>query len=72
MSTALVPVSFMPSWMQTFSNVNPISCAVIGVRDLSIPGYFSLRAEISALGVIALIAILTMGATLCLFRKVVA
>jgi ABC-2 type transport system permease protein len=79
MSTALVPVAFMPSWMQTVSNYNPISIAVNAVRALSIPGsdlnVLSLppisSAEIQAIGVIALIAVLTMGATLYLFRKVI-
>ncbi|MHB1907632.1 MAG: ABC transporter permease [Nitrososphaerales archaeon] len=71
MSTALVPASFMPGWMQNVSNVNPISYAVNAVRDLALPNAFSWNAELEALGVIALIAILTMGATLYLFRKVV-
>ena len=71
MSTALVPASFMPSWMQNVSSANPITFAVDAVRDLSLPNYFSWGAEISALAVIALIAVLTMGATLYLFRKVV-
>ncbi|MDA4122952.1 MAG: ABC transporter permease [Thaumarchaeota archaeon] len=71
MSTALVPVSFMPTWMQDVSSVNPITYAVNAVRDLSLPGYFSLSAELTALGVIAGIAVVTMGATLYLFRKVV-
>ena len=71
MSTALVPVTAMPSWMQDVSKVNPISFAVTAVRDISIPNSFSLGAEISALAVIALIAVVTMSATLYLFRKVV-
>jgi ABC-2 type transport system permease protein len=71
MSTALVPVSAMPSWMQSVSNVNPISFAVNAVRDLSLPGYFSWSTEFSALIVIAAIAVVTLGATLYLFRKVV-
>jgi ABC-2 type transport system permease protein len=70
-STALVPVTAMPSWMQSVSNVNPISFAVNAVRDLSLPGYFSFGAEVSAIVVIAVIAVLTMGATLYLFRKVI-
>jgi ABC-2 type transport system permease protein len=71
MSTALVPQTAMPSWMQSVSSVNPISFAVNAVRDMSIPHYFSAGAIIDAVGVIALIAILTLGATLYLFRKVV-
>ena len=71
MSTALVPVGFMPTWMQYVSKVNPISYAVDAVRDLSLPNYFSWSAEISALAYIAAIALMTLGITLYLFRKVV-
>jgi ABC-type multidrug transport system permease subunit len=61
----------MPTWMQYVSRVNPISYAVNGVRDLSIPGFFSWSAEVAALAFIAGIAIVTIGITLYLFRKVV-
>jgi ABC-2 type transport system permease protein len=79
MSTALVPVNFMPAWMQNVSNYNPISFAVNAVRALTIPGsdFTALNLQplgstvLQAIGVIALIAILTMGATLYLFRKVI-
>ena len=70
MSTALVPTSLMPGWMQTVSNFNPITYAVNAVRALMITGYqWGTVAE--AFGVIALIAVVTLGATLYLFRKVV-
>jgi len=71
MSSALVPVSAMPNWIQDVSKVNPISFAVTAVRDMSLPNAFSLSAEVSALAVITLIAFLTMTATVYLFRKVV-
>ena len=71
MSTALVPGGAMPNWMQAVSNANPISFATTAVRDLSLPDAFSLSAEVTSLAVIALIAVLTMSATLYLFRKVV-
>jgi ABC-2 type transport system permease protein len=71
MSSALVPVSAMPSWIQDVSKVNPISFAVTAVRDMALPNAFSLSAEVSALTVIAIIAVLTMSATIYLFRKVV-
>ena len=61
----------MPVWMQDVSNYNPISFAVNAVRDLSLPGYFSWSAEVYALAYISLIAVITLGATLYLFRKVV-
>ena len=74
MSTALVPVSFMPKWMQYVSDVNPISYAVNAVRALSLGVSYDpnlTRTVVEAIGVIALIAVITMSATLYLFRKVV-
>jgi ABC-2 type transport system permease protein len=70
MSTALTPLSFMPTWMQNVSRVNPISYAVDSVRVLTLTGY-TWNTIISAYVVIAVIAILTLGATLYQFRKVV-
>lgn len=67
----MVPNTAMPSWMQSVSSVNPISLAVTAVRDLALPGAFSLSPEVTALAAITLIAVVTMGATLYLFRKVV-
>jgi ABC-2 type transport system permease protein len=72
MSTALVPLSFMPKWMQYVSMVNPISYAVNAVRALALGGtFFTPGVVLEAIGVIALIGIITMSATLYLFRKVV-
>jgi ABC-2 type transport system permease protein len=79
MSTALVPTQAMPGWMQTVSNVNPISFAVNAVRALSLPSAFiqpltgaSISTDIlSATVFIFAIAVVTLGATLYLFRKVV-
>jgi ABC-2 type transport system permease protein len=78
MSTALVPVSAMPDWMGNISNINPISFAVNAVRGLSLPssalsklGLVFPNDILSALAYIAGIAVITLGATLYLFRKVV-
>ena len=71
MSTSLVPQSAMPAWMQSVSSVNPISFAVNAVRDLSLPNTFSAGEVFAAVGVIAAISVVTLGATLYLFRKVV-
>ena len=71
MSTSLVPVTAMPDWMQSVSNINPISFSVNAVRDLSLPSFYDAGAVFTALGVIAVIAVFTLGATLYLFRKVV-
>jgi hypothetical protein len=51
--------------------VNPISIAVNAVRVLSLPNQFAAGTVIEAVVVIAAIAVVTLGATLYLFRKVV-
>jgi ABC-2 type transport system permease protein len=70
MSTALAPQLFMPDWMQTISKFNPISYTVDAVRALLING-FDWGTILPAFAVLAGIAIVTLGATLYLFRKVV-
>ena len=70
MSTALTPLSFMPQWMQNVSNANPISYTVNAVRVLMLTGY-DWTTILQAYGVIIGIALVTLGATLYLFRKVV-
>jgi len=70
MSTSLTPYSFMPDWIKTVSTFNPISYTVDAVRVLMIDG-FTWSTVLSAYAVIGLIAAVTLGATLYLFRKVV-
>lgn len=80
MSTALVGQRAMPDWMQTVSTYNPISFAVNAIRnlvmgckpDLSVCNIgYDWTTILQAYGVIALIGLVTLGATLYLFRKVV-
>jgi ABC-2 type transport system permease protein len=70
LSTALFPISFMPTWVQDVSNFNPISYAVNAIRVLMTTG-FDWNTVLPAWGVIGLVAIITLGATLYQFRKVV-
>lgn len=70
MSTALTPLSFMPTWIQNVSKINPISYTVDAVRVLMLNGY-DWNIIISAYAVIGLIAIVTMGSTLYLFKKII-
>lgn len=70
MSTALTPLSFMPTWIQDVSNVNPISYAVDSVRVLMING-FTWGTILSSYAVIAFIAVVTLAATLYQFRKII-
>ncbi len=72
MSTALVSASVMPDWMKTVSNYNPISFAVNAMRTVIINGFpIDWNTILQAYGVIALIGILTLGATVYLFRQIV-
>jgi ABC-2 type transport system permease protein len=70
LSTALMPASFLPSWISTVSKFNPISYTVDAIRVLMINGY-EWSTILQAYGVIALVAVVTMSATLYQFRKVV-
>src|SRR5437763_706956 len=80
--TAVVDTSAMPDWMKSVSNYRPISVAVNAMRNMITgcpPGQLSSNCTtgfdwstiLQAYGVIALIGVLTLGATLYLFRKVV-
>lgn len=80
MSTALVGVDVMPDWMKTVSAYNPISFAVNAIRNLIMGCNVKLTqcgigydwtTIFQAYGVIFVIGVLTLGATLYLFRKVV-
>ena len=70
MSTALVPASFMPDWMQNVSKVNPISYGVDAIRVLMLSG-FEWHTILPAFVVIGSLIMVTMGAVLYQFQKVV-
>lgn len=70
LSTAFVPLQFLPNWIQTVSNFNPISYTVNAVRTLMSSG-FDWNTIIPVYAVLALFTAVTMGATLYQFRKVV-
>jgi ABC-2 type transport system permease protein len=70
LSPALFPISFLPTWVQYVALFNPISYAVGACRTLMITG-FDWMVILPAWGVIGLVALITMSATLVQFRKVV-
>ena len=70
MSSAMFPVSFFPSWAQTFANYNPVSYASNVTRDL-VSGGLTLSAFTSAYVLIGVIAVITIAVTLYQFRKVI-
>lgn len=69
-STALLPKSFMPGWMQTVTLYNPMSYMANAARTLMVSG-FDGTVLLQAFGVIALILVLTWSSTLWLFQRVV-
>jgi len=69
-SSAMFPISFFPSWAQTFSSYNPISFASDVTRYLVVGG-LTINSLASAYVLIGVIAVLTFAATLIQFRKVV-
>jgi len=70
LSSAMFPASFFPSWVQTFSNYNPVSYASDVTREL-VQGGLTLSTLASAYALIGIIAIVTFAATLYQFRKVI-
>ena len=70
LSSALFPISFLPTWVKDVSMFNPVSYAVDASRVLMINGY-DWGTILPAWGVIGLVALITLSATLYQFRKVV-
>lgn len=57
LSNAFVPVHTMPSWLQWFVHVNPISHLVSAVRELTNDGTIGYHFLFSLLGAVAIVAI---------------
>ncbi|MGX1932391.1 ABC transporter permease [Microbacterium resistens] len=57
LSNAFVPVDTMPTWLQWFVNVNPVSHLVTAVRDLVNASTFGVDAWISLLGATVIVAV---------------
>jgi len=71
MSTALVPAKAMPGWINDVASVNPISITVNAIRALTLAGSYSTGTIVEAIVMITGIAVVTIGATLYLFRQVI-
>lgn len=56
-SNALVPVSTLPGWMQSFASVNPVSHLVSAVRDLAVDGHFGPQIAWSLIGALVVLLI---------------
>jgi len=67
-STALMPLTFLPDWMQTISNLNPLSYTANALRVLASTG-FEWSTILAAYAPLLLIAFLGLGTTMHQFRK---
>ncbi len=67
-STAFMPLAFLPGWMQTISAFNPISYTTDALRVLTSTG-FQWGTVASALGLLLFIAFLGLGTTMHQFKK---
>jgi len=47
-STALVPLSFMPGWLQVVASLNPLSYAIEPIRYIYVHGTWSLSSVVMA------------------------
>ncbi len=67
-STGLMPFAFLPDWMQTASNFNPLSYSANALRVLTTTG-FELNTILAAFAILLFIAFLGLGTTMHQFRK---
>ncbi|WP_051701581.1 ABC transporter permease [Mycetocola saprophilus] len=57
LSNAFVPVDTMPTWLQWFVNINPVSHLVTSVRDVLNTGAFTSEAFLPLIGAAVIVAI---------------
>lgn len=67
-STAFMPLAFLPDWMKIVSSFNPLSYTTDAIRALTSTGY-EWGAFLAACGVLLFIAFLGLGTTMHQFRK---
>ncbi len=67
-STAFMPLAFLPDWMQTVSNLNPLSYTTNAIRALTSTG-FEWGALLTACSILLVIAFLSLGVTMHQFKK---
>ena len=57
LSNAFVPTETMPSWLETFANVNPVSQVISAIRDLANDGALTAHVGWAMLGLVVVVAI---------------
>lgn len=56
-SNAYVPVETLPSWLQTFVNINPVSHLVTAARDLCNHGTWGIDAVWAVVGIVVIVGV---------------
>jgi ABC-2 type transport system permease protein len=72
LSTAVMPLQLLPSWVQTVSTYNPISYIANSIHAIVISAAFDWTAFGQALLTILVVGGLSLGATTAMFRRTVA
>ncbi|MCL5679738.1 MAG: ABC transporter permease [Candidatus Marsarchaeota archaeon] len=72
LSGAFFPAASMPTWMRLISQVNPMTYAVDGIRDVMITGSYPLSTALPQLAILALFAVITLGLAIKLFKVQIA
>jgi ABC-2 type transport system permease protein len=57
LSNAFVPTSSMPSWLEAFANVNPVSLVIKALRDLANDGQITANVGFAFVGLLVVVAI---------------
>jgi ABC-2 type transport system permease protein len=68
LSTAMVPLSFLPGWVQTFSNYNPVSYVATASRSMILSGFNWLQIG-QAFAAIAIVGFLLNALAVVAFRR---
>jgi ABC-2 type transport system permease protein len=68
LSTAVMPRQLLAGWVQSFSDINPISYIVNAMRGLIVTGYNWSDIGIAFLTIIV-VGVVTLGATTAMFRR---
>jgi ABC-2 type transport system permease protein len=72
LSGAFFPAASMPTWMRVISQVNPMTYAVDGIRDVMITGSYPLSTALPQLAILGIFAVIMLGLAIKLFKVQIA
>lgn len=71
LSGGFFPISSLPTWLQGFSSINPLTYATIGFRDIIVFGYYPIGSIILDFSVLAAFAVLTTIVSILAFKDTI-